>query len=334
MSMSTDPSPDRRSDRERPALSLASERALEVVEVAEFGERLRATVREAMQIADDTLEVVLSTMLAGGHLLLEDRPGVGKTQLARTLAGSVDGRFGRVQATVDLLPTDILGATIWHAGTETFEFHPGPVFANVVLVDELNRATPKTQSGLLEAMQELQVTVDGRTHPLERPFMVIATQNPNVGYDGTYRLPPAQLDRFLARVSLGYPTSDQEIALLREPPSGGGRRAGGLRELLAAQAQVEAVRASDALLAYVVAVLAATREHPLSETGASPRAGLQLLGAARARAALQGRDFVLPDDVQALAVPVLAHRIEPVAAAALDAPLEIVADALKDVPAR
>ena len=246
-----------------------------------------------MQIADDTLDVVLSTLLAGGHLLLEDRPGVGKTQLARTLAGSVDGRFARVQATVDLLPTDILGATIWHAGTETFEFHPGPVFANVVLVDELNRATPKTQSGLLEAMQELQVTLDGRTHPLERPFMVIATQNPSVGYDGTYRLPPAQLDRFLARVSLGYPTDAQEIALLREPPSGGIERAGTLRELLAAQALVEEVRASEALLAYVVAVLEATRV-TLSETGASPRAGLQLLGAARARAALQGRDFSCP----------------------------------------
>jgi MoxR-like ATPase len=332
--MSTDASPDPRPERERPALSIAPERPLEAVDVAEFGERLRAAVREAMQIADDTLEVVLSTMLAGGHLLLEDRPGVGKTQLARTLAGSVDGRFGRVQATVDLLPTDILGATIWHAGSETFEFHPGPVFANVVLVDELNRATPKTQSGLLEAMQELQVTVDGRTHPLERPFMVIATQNPNVGYDGTYRLPPAQLDRFLARVSLGYPTNQQEIALLREPPSGGPQRAGSLPELLAAQARVEEVRASDALLAYIVGVLEATRNHPLSETGASPRAGLQLLGAAKARAALGGRDFVLPDDIQALAVPVLAHRIEPVAAAALDAPLEIVADALFNVPAR
>jgi len=339
MCMSMDAPADRRPDRDRdrpsvPSLALARDRQLETVDIAELGVRLRGAVREAMQISDATLEVVLSALLAGGHLLLEDRPGVGKTQLARTLAGSFDGRFGRVQATVDLLPTDILGATVWHAGTETFEFHPGPVFANVVLVDELNRATPKTQSGLLEAMQELQVTVDGRTHPLERPFMVIATQNPNVGYDGTYRLPPAQLDRFLARVSLGYPTNEQEIALLREPPSGGGQRAGSLRELLAAQAQVEEVRASEALLAYIVGVLDETRRHPLSETGASPRAGLQLLGAARARAALQGRDFVLPDDVQALAVPVLAHRIEPVAAAALDAPLEIVADALKDVPAR
>src|SRR3954454_25149966 len=250
--MSTESPADRRRDRDRDrspvaALALARDQPLEKVDIVDFGERLRGAVRSAMQIADDTLEVVLSTLLAGGHLLLEDRPGVGKTQLARTPAGTVDGRFGRVQATVDLLPTDILGATIWHAGTETFEFHPGPVFANVVLVDELNRATPKTQSGLLEAMQELQVTVDGRTHPLERPFMVIATQNPNVGYDGTYRLPPAQLDRFLARVSLGYPSNAQEIALLREPPTGGVPRAGTLHELLTAQAQVEEVRASDAL---------------------------------------------------------------------------------------
>jgi MoxR-like ATPase len=335
--MSRDLPADRRQTADRapaPALSLAQTRPVEAVDVADFGERLRAAIREPMRISDTALETVLSTLLAGGHLLLEDRPGVGKTQLARTLAASVAGRFARVQMTIDLLPADILGATVWHAGTETFEFHPGPVFANVVLVDELNRATPKTQSGLLEAMQEQQVTVDGHTHPLERPFMVIATQNPSVGYDGTYRLPPAQLDRFLARVSLGYPTTDQEIALLREPPEGVVARAGSLTELLAAQARVQEARASEALLAYVVAVLEATREHPLSDTGASPRAGLQLLSAARARAALAGRDYVLPDDVQALAVPVLAHRIEPVAAAPADAQIEIVADALRDVPAR
>ena len=221
-----------------------------------------------------------------------------------------------MQATVDLLPTDILGATIWHAGTETFEFHPGPVFANVVLVDELNRATPKTQSGLLEAMQELQVTVDGRTHPLERPFMVIATQNPNVGYDGTYRLPPAQLDRFLARVSLGYPSNAQEIALLREPPTGGvAARRHACASCSPRRRRSRTCGRARRCSPTSSRVLEATRPHPLSETGASPRAGLQLLGAARARAALQGRDFVLPDDVQALAVPVLAHRIEPVAAA-------------------
>src|SRR3954470_14871163 len=243
--MSRDLPADRRHapDRDRtpvPPLSLAHTRPVEAVDVADFGERLRAAIREPMRISDSALETVLSTLLAGGHLLLEDRPGVGKTQLARTLAASVAGRFARVQMTIDLLPADILGATVWHAGTETFEFHPGPVFANVVLVDELNRATPKTQSGLLETMQEQQVTVDGRTHPLERPFMVIATQNPSVGYDGTYRLPPAQPDRCMARVPLGYPSTD-EIALLREPPEGGVARAGSLTELLAAQAQVQEV---------------------------------------------------------------------------------------------
>jgi MoxR-like ATPase len=335
-------SAERDPDRLRPAVALEpaaparDEQAspLDPEAIAAFGDRLRTGVRQGMLIRDDVLDVALATLLAGGHLLLEDRPGVGKTQLARSIAGSVAGRFARVQATVDLLPTDILGATIWHAGTRTFDFHPGPVFANVVLVDELNRATPKTQSGLLEAMEERQVTVDGTTHPLERPFMVIATQNPSEGYDGTYPLPPAQLDRFLARVSLGYPSAAQEAALLREDPQPPTAPTGSLRELLAAQAGVERVHATDALLAYVVAVLRATREHPLSEAGASPRSGLQLLGAARARAALLGRDFVLPDDVQELAPAVLAHRIQPVAAAAAGSGLEVVADVLRTVPAR
>jgi MoxR-like ATPase len=310
------------------------ERDVDVEEVAAFGERLRDGIREGMQIADDLLEVVLCALLAGGHLLLEDRPGVGKTQLARSIAGTLDGRFARVQATVDLLPTDILGATIWHAGTETFEFHPGPVFANVVLVDELNRATPKTQSGLLEAMQELQVTVDGHTHPLQKPFMVIATQNPTAGYDGTYPLPPAQLDRFLARLSLGYPTGDQEYELLRQRPKPAALHAGSLRQLIAVQARIQQIRATGPLLRYIVALLDATRRHPLSEMGASPRAGLQLLGAARARAALHAREFVLPDDVQALAQPVLAHRIQAVPAAPPDAQAIVIDDVLREVIAR
>ncbi len=335
-------SAERDPDRLRPAVALESAppaadddvRALDAPAIAAFGERLRAGVRQGVELRDDVLDVALAALLARGHLLLEDRPGVGKTQLARSIAGSVAGRFSRVQATVDLLPTDILGTTVWHAATGAFEFHPGPVFANVVLVDELNRATPKTQSGLLEAMQERQVTVDGRTHPLERPFMVIATQNPTEGYDGTYPLPPAQLDRFLARVSLGYPTADQEVRLLREDPEPPTTPVGSLRELLAAQAGVERVRTTEPLLRYVVAVLRATREHPLSEAGASPRSGLQLLGAARARAALLGRDFVLPDDVQALAPAVLAHRIQAVAAAPPEAAAEVVADVLRTVPAR
>lgn len=302
--------------------------------VAAFGDRLRAGIQRSMQISGERLEIVLCALLAGGHLLLEDQPGVGKTQLARSVAGSIDGHFARVQATVDLLPTDILGATVWHAGTGTFEFHPGPVFTNVLLVDELNRATPKTQSGLLEAMQELQVTVDGHTHGLQRPFIVIATQNPTAGYDGTYPLPPAQLDRFLARISLGYPTPQQEAALLRTRPSVPSDPVASLDELIAAQSAVEQVAAAEPLLQYVVALLGATRQHPLSETGASPRSGLQLLAAARARAALQGREYVLPDDVQALAHPVLAHRIQPVAAAQEGAQHEVVASALAHVHAR
>jgi len=304
-----------------------------VADVQELGDRLRASVRTGMQLSDAALDLVLDTLLAGGHLLVEDHPGVGKTQLARSLAASLGGRFSRVQATVDLLPSDIVGTSIWHAETASFEFRPGPVFANVVLVDELNRATPKTQSGLLEAMQEGQVTVDGATRPIGLPFLVIATQNPTAGYDGTYPLPTAQLDRFLARMSLGYPSEDQELTLLRERPDPVTVAVSSPQELLAAQEAIAEIHVAESVLRYVVALLAATRAHPLSAAGASPRAGLQLLRAARAHAALKGRDFVMPDDVQDLTQPVLAHRVQPVAAAP-DAQAEIVADAIASVPAR
>jgi MoxR-like ATPase len=309
---------------------------LAVAEVAGLGERLRASVRARVRLPEPVLEVVLAVLLAGGHLLVEDHPGVGKTQLARTLADSMGGRFARVQATVDLLPADIVGASIWRPDTASFQFRPGPVFANVVVVDELNRATPKTQSGLLEAMQEGQVTVDGHSWPLPRPFVVLATQNPTAGSDGTYRLPAAQLDRFLARISLGYPTAAQEIALLRgrPQPTATSAPACSPAQLLAAQQATAGVHAADALLGYLVGVLAATRAHPLAEVGASPRAGLGLLAAARARAALADRGFVVPDDVKALAQPVLAHRIQPLATAAAEAPAQVVADAIAQVPAR
>jgi MoxR-like ATPase len=286
---------------------------LTVEEVAELGGRLRASVRASVRLPEPVLDVVLAVLLAAGHLLVEDHPGVGKTQLARTLAHSQGGRFARVQATVDLLPADIVGASIWRPDTATFEFRPGPVFANVVLVDELNRATPKTQSGLLEAMQEGQVSVDGHSWPLPRPFLVLAAQNPAAGDDGTYLLPAAQLDRFLARVSLGYPSAEQEVALLRggPQPMATAPPASSPAELLAAQQATAGVHAAEALLGYVVGVVGATRVHPLAEVGASPRAGLGLLAAARAHAALAGRGFVVPDDVKALAQPVLAHRIQP-----------------------
>jgi MoxR-like ATPase len=308
---------------------------LTVQEVAELGGRLGANVRASVRLPEPVLEVVLAVVLAGGHLLVEDHPGVGKTQLARSLAHSLGGRFARVQATVDLLPADLVGASIWRPGSASFQFRPGPVFANVVLVDELNRATPKTQSGLLEAMQEGQVSVDGHSWALPRPFVVLATQNPTAGDDGTYRLPPAQLDRFLARISLGYPTAEQEVWLLRGGPQPTATApVSSPAELLAARQATAGVHAADALLGYLVALLAATRAHPLAEVGASPRAGLGLLAAARAHAALRGRGFVVPDDVQALAQPVLAHRIQPAATAAPGAAAQVVADAIAQVPAR
>jgi MoxR-like ATPase len=302
--------------------------------VAAWGERLAGGIARGMQLDEGMLQVVLCTLLAGGHLLLEDRPGVGKTQLARTLAASIDGRFARVQGTVDLLPTDVLGTTIWRASAEAFEFHPGPIFANIVLVDELNRTTPKTQSGLLEAMAERQVTVEGKAHPLPRPFTVIATQNPTAGFDGTYALPPAQLDRFMTRLSLGYPSAAAETDLLDSPPTPALPPIANLDEASTAIAVVAEVEAARPLLEYIVAILDATRRHPLSEAGASPRGGLMLLAAARAHAALSGRDFVVPDDVQKLAGPVLAHRIQTVAGTAPEAQLSIVEDALEEVPAR
>jgi MoxR-like ATPase len=287
-----------------------SDEPISIGDVAELGTRLGAQIRSAMTVSGPVLDTVLVTVLAGGHLLVEDHPGVGKTLLARVLAGSIGGKFGRVQATVDLLPGDIVGANVWQPGEGEFVFRPGPVFANVVLVDELNRASPKTQSGLLEAMEEEQVTVDGTSWPIPRPCFVIATQNPGAGSDGTYALPPAQLDRFLARVSLGYPDAAGEIALLRTPPPDASPPVTDALGLLEAQRAVESVHASDAVIAYVVELVRFTRAHARVAVGASPRAAVWLLRAARARAALEGRDFVVPDDVRALAAPVLAHRLE------------------------
>jgi MoxR-like ATPase len=324
--------------RPEPRLAAATDgedgAAATVDDVARLGVLLRSSVEETMRMSADTLDVVLATLIAGGHLLVEDHPGVGKTRLARTLARSLDGRFARVQATVDLLPGDVVGTSVWRPESGSFEFVPGPVFANVLIVDEINRATPKTQSGLLEAMQERQVTVDGRTRPIPPPFTVIATQNPAAGHDGTYPLPPAQLDRFMARISLGYPTADQELAMLRDVRDPALAPVTRPARLLAAQEAAAGVYASDALLRYVVGVIDATRRHPLADVGASPRAGVLLLAAARARAALAGRDHTLPDDVQALAAAVLTHRIEPATAAPPGARARIVSDAIARVRAR
>ena len=286
--------------------------AFDPVAAEELGARLSANVRRAVKVSDEALRTLLVALLAEGHVLIEDRPGVGKTALARALACSIDGEFSRVQCTADLLPTDVMGTTIWNSHDSQFEFHPGPVFANVVLVDEINRTSPKTQSGLLECMQERSVTADGESHELARPFVVLATQNP-AEFEGTYPLPEAQLDRFMVSVSLGYPAAaaeaemldvhgEQDFVLELEPVADIG-------DVLAAQRLAQSVHGSEALRRYVVSVGAATRAHADIDVGASPRANLMLFRAAKAFAALHGRDHVLPDDVQDLAPGVLAHRL-------------------------
>ena len=266
-----------------------------------------------------------------GHILIEDLPGVGKTTLARALARSVDLQFARIQCTADLLPADVVGTNVFNQREDRFEFRPGPIFANIVLVDEINRASPKTQSGMLECMQERRVTVDVHTHELARPFLVLATQNP-VEYEGTYPLPEAQVDRFMVRLSLGYPSAAAEAGMLAAHEAGD--RVAELEvvaaaaDVLAAQDAAARVLVADALREYVVSLLGRTRVDTRVELGASPRAGLLLLRAAKARALMEGRDHALPDDVQALAAPVLAHRIV-LAPEAMDVTAErIVADAL------
>ncbi len=285
---------------------------LDAAAVAELGERLRDNLQRAIKVRDELVGDLLVALLADGHILIEDYPGVGKTALARALARSIDAEYARLQCTADLLPADLVGTNVFNQRDGRFEFHPGPIFANIVLVDEVNRASPKAQSGLLECMQERQVTVDNEIHQLAAPFLVIATQNP-VEYEGTYPLPEAQLDRFMVRLALGYPDSDDEAAMLEE--HGAGDRVLELESvtevstILAAQAAAASVHGSEALRNYVVALCAATREDSRVDLGASPRAGLLLFRAAKARAALDSRDHALPDDGQALAHAVLGHRL-------------------------
>jgi len=308
----------------------------EIGAAVEAARRVAANVHGAAEVREDLLDQALVALVAEGHVLIEDLPGVGKTTLARALARSMDLAFARIQCTADLLPADVVGTNVFNQREDRFEFRPGPIFANVVLVDEVNRASPKTQSGLLECMQERRVTVDVHTHELARPFLVLATQNP-VEYEGTYPLPEAQVDRFMKRLSLGYPTARGEAEMLAAHEAGD--RVGELEpvvdaaDVLAAQLAAQRILASDALRTYVVAVLHRTREDPRTELGASPRAGLMLLRAAKARALLAGRDHALPDDVQALAPAVLAHRIV-LAPEAVDATADgVIADALAATPA-
>jgi MoxR-like ATPase len=304
--------------------------------VAALARRLAENITRAVQIRPETLEHVIVALIAEGHVLVEDYPGVGKTALARAIARSIDCQFARVQCTSDLLPADVVGTNVYDEREHRFEFRPGPVFANIVLVDEINRASPKTQSGLLECMQERSVTVDVQTHELARPFLVLATQNP-IEYEGTYPLPEAQVDRFMIRVSLGYPSPAAEASMLADHE--GGDRVLSLSpvataaDVLAAQDAARRVRASQALRDYVVRVLWRTREDARVELGASPRAGLMLLRAAKAHAMTQGRDHALPDDVQALAEAVLAHRLVLAPEASRVATHDVVADAISSVRA-
>jgi MoxR-like ATPase len=303
---------------------------------ASVARRIADNIAKAVQIRPETLEQLLVALLAEGHVLVEDYPGVGKTALARALARSIDCQFARVQCTSDLLPADVVGTNVYDQREHRFEFRPGPVFANVVLVDEINRASPKTQSGLLECMQEGCVTVDVQTHELARPFLVLATQNP-IEYEGTYPLPEAQVDRFMVRISLGYPSRGAEAGMLADHEAGDRVLALGpvasAAEVLSAQEAATRVRASEPLREYVVRLLWRTREDPRVELGASPRAGLMLLRAAKAHAMLQGRDHTLPDDVQALAEPVLAHRLVLAPGSSRTAAQDIVSDAVASVRA-
>ncbi|HET7743139.1 MAG TPA: MoxR family ATPase [Gaiellaceae bacterium] len=285
----------------------------DLVRVHDVSGRVLDEVERAVVGKRDVLELVLIGFLADGHVLLEDFPGLAKTLAARSFAQAFSMRFARIQFTPDLMPSDVTGSSIWNQRDADFEFRPGPIFTNLLLADEINRAPPKTQAALLEAMQERQVTIEGVTQALEPPFLVIATQNP-IEYEGTYPLPEAQLDRFLLRIGFGYPARADEIEMLDRRID---RRTDEValepivdREtLLELQRAVEQVHVADSVRAYCVDVVAATRDSQSTAVGASPRGSLALLKLSRCKAALAGRDFVLPDDVKAVAVPALAHRI-------------------------
>jgi MoxR-like ATPase len=286
--------------------------ALAPAAAAAVFERIAANIELVVQGKPDAIRLAVTSLVAEGHLLIEDVPGVGKTSLGKALAASVSCSHRRVQFTSDLLPADVTGTTIFNRNTSTFEFRQGPIFANIVLGDEINRTPPKTQSALLEAMEERQVTVDSVTYRLPAPFMVIATQNP-IEHEGTYPLPTSELDRFLIRVELGYPARASEIQMLdthgTSEPLEGLEPVATPDDVLGLVAAARSVYCSPLLQGYIVDLAATTRAHPAVALGMSPRAGLALQRAARAWAAVHGRDFVVPDDIKALAVPVLGHRV-------------------------
>src|SRR3954451_24139607 len=303
---------------------------------AETFSAIATNVATVVQGKPDVIELALLCLVAEGHLLIEDVPGVGKTSLAKAIAASIDCRWSRIQFTPDLLPSDVVGVTIWNRGTNEFEFRPGVVSANLVLGDEINRASPKTQSALLEAMEERQVTVEGHTYVLDAPFMVLATQNP-IEHEGTYPLPDSQLDRFLMRVTVGYPERAAELDILD-------RHAGETvvddlqpvatsKDVLAMTLAAREIHVAPSLKGYLVDLAEASRRHPALALGMSPRATLSLQKAARARAAASGRTYVVPDDIKELARPVLAHRLVLTPETAMQAadPREVVDDILRKV---
>jgi len=309
----------------------------ELEELVGVARRVSATVESVISGKPEAIRLALTVLLAEGHVLIEDVPGVGKTLLAKSLARSIDCSVRRVQFTPDLLPSDLTGVSAYNQEIREFEFKPGPIFANIVLGDEINRASPKTQSALLECMEERQVTVDGATYQLEPPFMVIATQNP-VEMEGTYPLPEAQRDRFTARIAIGYPDSSAELAMLDSHGSASplddlkpAAHASDVRALVAA---VRQIHVAQEIKRYIISLVTATRNSRELRLGASPRAALHLLRASRAYAALDGRDFVIPDDVQRLAGPVLAHRLLPTAEAIVgqEMPEQVLAAIVSRLP--
>lgn len=281
-------------------------------EVTELLQAIRSNLAKVIVGKEQGVDLLLAALLANGHVLLEDVPGTGKTLLAKVLARSVDCSFKRIQFTPDLLPSDLSGINYYNQKTGEFQFRPGPVFANILLADEINRATPRTQSSLLECMEERQITIDGVTHTLQAPFMVIATQNP-IDNQGTFPLPEAQLDRFLMRITTGYPSSGEGIHILKrflqENPLDDSQAVATAKDIISAQKYTSSVSISDDLLAYIIQITEATRRSPAIKLGASPRASGALLRSAQGYALIQGRNYVTPDDIKAVAVPVLAHRL-------------------------